>query len=379
MSSKLAALAAVVAVAALAFAASASSAGAPNASQQVAPQTTGTATTTKVGNVNVRLQVRKFVRRAGHLYAVGTAISRFTPSAAKAADMPSATSRKAFTARVVKIRKFSSAQRICPVLDLTLGPVHFELLGLILDLNQVHLTLTADSNGGVLGSLLCGLSGHRLTPLTITREWTQAAQQSGLATKGVNFGVGLYQTTSSDGTTTLSTSPNALSPLAICTVLDLTVGPLHLDLLGLIVDLNRLHLTITADSNGGLLGSLLCSLAGRGGASAGLTSAKAVRTLNRAATKSGLATKGVRMVVPLFQTTSASGATTLGTTKSPLRICTVLELTLGPLDLNLLGLMVHLSGAAPTDPVHLLITADSNGGILGSLLCSLAGGGRASP
>jgi hypothetical protein len=56
-------------------------------------------------------------------------------------------------------------------------------------------------------------------------------------------------------------------------------------------------------------------------------------------------------------------------------ICTVLDLTLGPLDLNLLGLIVHLSGAAPTDPVHLLITADSNGGILGSLLCSLAGGG----
>ena len=43
-------------------------------------------------------------------------------------------------------------------------------------------------------------------------------------------------------------------------------------------------------------------------------------------------------------------------------------MTLGPLDLNLLGLMVHL------DVVHLVITADSNGGVLGSLLCSLAGG-----
>jgi hypothetical protein len=46
-----------------------------------------------------------------------------------------------------------------------------------------------------------------------------------------------------------------------------------------------------------------------------------------------------------------------------MKICTVLDLTLGPLDLNLLGLMVHL------DTVHLLITADSAGGILGSLLC----------
>jgi hypothetical protein len=49
-------------------------------------------------------------------------------------------------------------------------------------------------------------------------------------------------------------------------------------------------------------------------------------------------------------------------------VCEVLDLTLGPLDLNLLGLMVHL------DEVHLLITADPEGGLLGQLLCSLAGG-----
>ena len=48
--------------------------------------------------------------------------------------------------------------------------------------------------------------------------------------------------------------------------------------------------------------------------------------------------------------------------------CEVLELTLGPLDLNLLGLRVQL------DEVHLLITADPSGGLLGQLLCSLAGG-----
>jgi hypothetical protein len=75
--------------------------------------------------------------------------------------------------------------------------------------------------------------------------------------------------------------------------------------------------------------------------------------------------------VPLFQTTSGSGQTSLSTTSSPMAICNVLDLELGPLDLNLLGLMVHL------DKVHLVITADSEGGILGSLLCSLAGGGGA--
>lgn len=48
-----------------------------------------------------------------------------------------------------------------------------------------------------------------------------------------------------------------------CQILDLTLGPLHLDLLGLVVDLNQVHLTITAEEGpGNLLGNLLCQVAG---------------------------------------------------------------------------------------------------------------------
>jgi hypothetical protein len=47
--------------------------------------------------------------------------------------------------------------------------------------------------------------------------------------------------------------------------------------------------------------------------------------------------------------------------------CQILDLTLGPLDLNLLGLLVHL------DTVHLNITAQpGSGNLLGNLLCSVA-------
>jgi len=46
-----------------------------------------------------------------------------------------------------------------------------------------------------------------------------------------------------------------------CTILDLTLGPLDLNLLGLMVHLNQVHLTITANPAGGLLGQLLCSIA----------------------------------------------------------------------------------------------------------------------
>jgi hypothetical protein len=46
--------------------------------------------------------------------------------------------------------------------------------------------------------------------------------------------------------------------------------------------------------------------------------------------------------------------------------CDILHLELGPLDLDLLGLQVHL------DKVVLDITADPSGGLLGSLLCAVA-------
>lgn len=47
-----------------------------------------------------------------------------------------------------------------------------------------------------------------------------------------------------------------------CGILNLILGPLHLNLLGLVVNLNRVHLTITAvPGSGNLLGNLLCDVA----------------------------------------------------------------------------------------------------------------------
>jgi hypothetical protein len=61
------------------------------------------------------------------------------------------------------------------------------------------------------------------------------------------------------------TDTPASTPLQVtgsCRILDLTLGPLHLDLLGLVVDLNQVHLTITAQQGpGNLLGNLLCAIA----------------------------------------------------------------------------------------------------------------------
>lgn len=75
--------------------------------------------------------------------------------------------------------------------------------------------------------------------------------------------------TSATGTVTQLTNVATTSSIAgapagggACNVLSLTLGPLHLDALGLIVDLNQVNLNITAQPGAGnLLGNLLCSVA----------------------------------------------------------------------------------------------------------------------
>ena len=61
-----------------------------------------------------------------------------------------------------------------------------------------------------------------------------------------------------------------------CEILDLTLGPLDLDLLGLVVHLDQVHLNITAEQGpGNLLENLLCAVAGlldNGGALTSITS-----------------------------------------------------------------------------------------------------------
>jgi hypothetical protein len=66
----------------------------------------------------------------------------------------------------------------------------------------------------------------------------------------------------------------------------------------------------------------------------------------------------VRIPVSIATPTGARAAAT----------CQILDLVLAPIDLNLLGLKVHL------DRVHLNITAESGpGNLLGNLLCSITG------
>jgi hypothetical protein len=212
------------------------------------------------GVMHVGFAVQKFVKHGTTLVAIGQAIATVkTDQGTYTSSTPftSTVTRKA-AAHAAGARTTQSASRICNVLNLNLGPLHLAVLGLIIDLDKVVLNITADSNGGLLGSLLCGLAGGGGGILGTTAnavKLTKVAKTSGLSV-GPGFNVPLNTVSTSGG------SVGTQAAQAVCTVLDLTVGPLDLNLLGLMVHLDKVHLLITADPNGGILGSLLCSLAG---------------------------------------------------------------------------------------------------------------------
>jgi len=94
-----------------------------------------------------------------------------------------------------------------------------------------------------------------------TRFGTQNGQLSvtGLVTGTLTTLTGQQVPVSQTVTTTVESAQAA----GTCDILDLVLGPLHLDLLGLVIDLNQVHLQITAEQGpGNLLGNLLCAVAG---------------------------------------------------------------------------------------------------------------------
>ena len=136
----------------------------------------------------------------------------------------------------------------CTILTLTLDTLELKLLGLEVHLDKVVLTITGERHGGVLGSLFCSLAGAKV----------KAARQS--AVSHLNAAIRRTGPVRPIGfTATVRAVTSAVGPT--CPILNLVVGPLHLNLLGLVVDLNQVHLTINADPTGGVLGSLFCGLA----------------------------------------------------------------------------------------------------------------------
>jgi hypothetical protein len=147
-----------------------------------------------------------------------------------------------------------------------------------------------------------------------------------------------------------------------CPILDLTLGPINLDLLGLVVETSEICLKLTAYENGGLLGALLCevgTLLGDGGLLGDILGDLPLLDLLLDDLQDLLNGALGRL----------AGAELENIEHLHGRTCAILDLALGPVDLTLLGLNVHLDDCEG-GPVTVEITGDRSQ-LLGGLLCGL--------
>jgi hypothetical protein len=138
--------------------------------------------------------------------------------------------------------------------------------------------------------------------------------------------------------------------------LTLNLQQLYLELLGAEVTTSAINLELYA-TKGAILGNLFCALS-----KAQIRLPRIAAAMNHKLGKRGLP-------VMAQQATVHAGAA-----QAPQQSCQVLKLILGPLHLNLLGLNVDLYGQTKNDPVVVTINALPDKGLLGQVLCSLAGG-----
>lgn len=222
------------------------------------------------------LSITKFVVQNGALFAQGTVRSAGGGMLGN------------FTAPVALAQGTAAT---CTILTLTLGPLDLNLLGLEIHLNQVVLTITAQTGpGNLLGNLLCAIAnllngGGALTDIANllnavlgVLRYSASNPLTNIATTGTVAGGTLSITKFLDQNGTLAasgilkngsgatvagfTTPVTATPGSTCTILDLTLGPLDLNLLGLRIQTNQINLTITAQQGpGNLLGNLLCAVA----------------------------------------------------------------------------------------------------------------------
>ena len=152
----------------------------------------------------------------------------------------------------------------CPILNLRLGPINLNLLGLVVQTSAICLDITGFTNGGILGQLLCGLSNalNNGIPL-VTFLGNLPPNQLNMLLGGIT---NILNGALSNLLNATLASIQQVGIHHTCAILHLALGPLDLTLLGLNVVLdNCANGPVTVDItavHGGLLGNLLCNLLG---------------------------------------------------------------------------------------------------------------------
>jgi hypothetical protein len=156
------------------------------------------------------------------------------------------------------------------ILNLHLGPIDLNLLGLEVKTSEICLNISAQSGpGNLLGNLLAGIA-HLLDqglPLDQILGSLSAADIGALTTSLTGLLNGVFGVLTSPLALIGPGSTMAVTSAASTSILHLSVGPLNLNLLGLVVNLDDCHNgPVTVDliahtGPGNLLGNLLAGLA----------------------------------------------------------------------------------------------------------------------
>jgi len=202
--------------------------------------------------VTLKAKINRFEARGGQLIASGTITGTLGSGNQIAKD------RAPVRFRVSATRKGTR----CDILTLHLQKLYLELIGARVETSAIKLELYA-RRGAILGNLFCALSRAEIRLPRIARAMNRRLDGRPLRMMAAE------------------TEAHVAEHEGTCQVLKLILGPLHLDLLGLNVDLygktkrDPVVVTITALPGHGLLGDVLCSISG----GASITSLPALQTL----------------------------------------------------------------------------------------------------
>lgn len=119
-----------------------------------------------LGNLTGRFAISKFAIQGGQLVAIGQLTGQYvdltgqTRTIVSTVAWPVADGGSAGADAAASCDTAADTGRACDILELVLGPLHLDLLGLVVDLNQVILTITGTTGAGdLLGNLLCAITG----------------------------------------------------------------------------------------------------------------------------------------------------------------------------------------------------------------------------
>lgn len=123
---------------------------APRTADAATSEVTGTLAD-GTGSVDGTFDVQRFTRQGDQLMAVGTFTGTITDASG---EVTSGSEQLAIPVNTAQ------SGGSCQILDLVLGPVDLDLLGLQVHLDTVHLNITAQQGpGNLLGNLLCAVAG----------------------------------------------------------------------------------------------------------------------------------------------------------------------------------------------------------------------------